>query len=187
MPESDRKGESIMSENPVIHTLRTRRACRSYKPEQVREEDLAPILEAGTWAPTGMGRQSPRIAVVQNPDDLAALERLNGGVMGNPDSHPFYGAPTVLVVFADATIPTYLADGNLVIGNLLNAAAAVGVDSCYIWRATEVFDSDEGKALMKKWGVPETCRGIGNVILGYGREGGTREPAPRREDYIIRV
>ena len=176
-----------MIENPVLETLKTRRACRSYKPDQVCEEALAAILEAGTWAPTGMGRQSPRIAVIQNPDDLAALERLNGGVMGNPDSHPFYGAPTVLVVFADATIPTYMADGNLVIGNLLNAAASVGVDSCYIWRATEVFDSDEGKALMKKWGVPETCRGIGNVILGYGREGGTRAPAPRREDYIIRV
>ncbi|MBO7403654.1 MAG: nitroreductase family protein, partial [Clostridia bacterium] len=75
-----------MIENTVLETLKTRRACRSYKPDQVCEEALAAILEAGTWAPTGMGRQSPRIAVIQNPDDLAALERLHGGVMGNPDS-----------------------------------------------------------------------------------------------------
>ena len=176
-----------MSENPVLHTLKTRRACRSYKPDQVREEELAAILEAGTWAPTGMGRQSPRIAVVQNPADYAALERLNGGVMGNPDGHPFYGAPTVAVVFADSTIPTYVADGNLVIGNLMNAAEAVGVDSCYIWRAAEVFDSGEGKALMKKWGIPESCRGIGNVILGYGKPEGKRDAAPRKEGYIVRI
>ncbi len=173
--------------NATLEVLKSRRACRAYRPEQVKEEDLAKILEAGTYAATGMGRQSPLIAVVQNPEDYARLERLNGGVMGNPDGHPFYGAPTVAVVFADSTIPTYVADGNLVIGNLMNAAEAVGVDSCYIWRAAEVFDSDEGKALMKKWGIPENYRGIGNVILGYGKPEGKRDAAPRKEGYIVRI
>ena len=173
--------------NETIEVLKTRRACRAYTGEQVKEEDLAAILEAGTYAATGMGRQSPTIAVVQDPEDYKELERLNGRVMGNEDGHPFYGAPTVVVVFADSTIPTFAADGNLVIGNLMNAAAAVGVDSCYIWRAAEVFDSEEGKALMKKWGIPETCRGIGNVILGYGRPEGKRDAAPRKEGYIVRI
>ena len=173
--------------NETLNTLKSRRACRKYKPEQVKEEDLLAILEVGTYAPTGMGRQSPLIAAVQNPADYAELERLNGWVMGQENGHPFYGAPTVLVVFADPKIPTYVADGNLVIGNLLNAAEAVGVDSCYIWRAAEVFDSEAGKALMAKWGVPEGFRGIGNVILGYGAEGGKREAAPRKEGYVIRV
>ena len=169
--------------NETLNTLKTRRACRKYKSEQVKEEDLLAILEAGTYAPTGMGRQSPLIVVVQDPADYAETERLNGGGNG----HPFYGAPTVVVVFADPKIPTWVADGNLVIGNLLNAAASVGVDSCYIWRAAESFATEDGKKLMKKWGVPEDFRGIGNVILGYGEEGGKRDPAPRKEGYIIRV
>ena len=169
--------------NETIEVLKKRRACRAYEPEQVKEEDLAQILEAGTYAATGMGRQSPLIAVVQNPADYAELETLNGGGKG----HPFYGAPTVIVVFADSEIPTYVADGNLVIGNLMNAAEAVGVDSCYIWRAAEVFDSDAGKALMKKWGIPEKYRGIGNVILGYGKPEGKRDAAPRKEGYVIRI
>ena len=169
--------------NETLNVLKSRRACRSYEPEQVQEEALEAILEAGTSAPTGMGRQSPLIVVVQNPEDYDALEKLNGGGNG----HPFYGAPTVIVVFADSGIPTYVADGNLVIGNLLNAAQAVGVDSCYIWRATEVFDSEPGKALMKKWGIPENYRGIGNVILGYGKEGGKRTAAPRKEGYVVRI
>ena len=173
--------------NETIEILKTRRACRAYTGEQVKEEDLSAILEAGTYAATGMGRQSPLIAVVQNPEDYKELERLNGRVMGNEDGHPFYGAPTVAVVFADSTIPTFVADGNLVIGNLMNAAAAVGVDSCYIWRAAEVFDSDEGKALMAKWGVPEGFRGIGNVILGYGKPEGKRDAAPRKDGYIVRI
>ena len=173
--------------NATLEVLKSRRACRAYRAEQVKEEDLALILEAGTYAATGMGRQSPLIVVVQKPEDYAELERLNGKVMGNENGHPFYGAPTAVVVFADSAIPTYVADGNLVIGNLMNAAQAVGVDSCYIWRAAEVFDSDEGKALMAKWGVPEGFRGIGNVILGYGKPEGKRDAAPRKDGYILRI
>ena len=173
--------------NETLNTLKNRRSCRKYRDEQIKKEELDAILEAGTYAPTGRGLQSPLIVVVQKPEDYAELERLNGKVMGNENGHPFYGAPTVAVVFADSAIPTYVADGNLVIGNLMNAAQAVGVDSCYIWRAAEVFDSDEGKALMAKWGVPEGFRGIGNVILGYGKPEGKRDAAPRKEGYIVRI
>ena len=173
--------------NETLNTLKSRRACRKYKPEQVKEEDLLAILEAGTYAPTGMGRQSPLIAAVQNPADYAELERLNGRVMGQENGHPFYGAPTVLVVFADPKIPTYVADGNLVIGNLLNAAEAVGVDSCYIWRAEESFESEEGKELKKAWGIPDNYVGVGNVILGYGKPGSIGPAPARKEGYIKKV
>ena len=155
-------------------------------PEQIREEALAAILEAGTYAPTGMGRQSPVIVAVQDPETRNALSRMNAAVMGR-DGDPFYGAPTVVVVLADPEIGTYLYDGVLVMGNLMNAAQAVGVDSCYIFRAKEVFETAEGKALLRKWGIPERYVGIGNCILGYGAPGGKQEAAPRKENYIVRV
>ena len=155
-------------------------------PEQIREEALAAILEAGTYAPTGMGRQSPVIVAVQDPETRNALSRMNAAVMGR-DGDPFYGAPTVVVVLADPEIGTYLYDGVLVMGNLMNAAQAVGVDSCYIFRAKEVFETAEGKALLRKWGIPEHYVGIGNCILGYGAPGGKQEAAPRKENYIVRV
>ena len=155
-------------------------------PEQIREEALAAILEAGTYAPTGMGRQSPVIVAVQDPETRNALSRMNAAVMGR-DGDPFYGAPTVVVVLADPEIGTYLYDGVLVMGNLMNAAQAVGVDSCYIFRAKEVFETSEGKALLRKWGIPERYVGIGNCILGYGAPGGKKEAAPRKENYIVRV
>ena len=166
--------------------LKTRRSCRKYKPEQVEETALAEILEAGTYAPTGTGAQSPRIVAVQDKATRDLLSRLNAHVTGG-SIDPFYGAPTVLVVFADRSRKTYLEDGNLVIGNLLNAAHAVGVDSCYIYRAKEVFESDEGQALLKKWGLEGDYVGIGNVILGYGLPEGFRPTAPRKADYIVRV
>lgn len=172
--------------NEALQNLLTRRACRAYKDEQVKEEDLAAILEAGTYAPTAMGKQSPIIVVVQDPETYAKVERLNGAVMGNPDGHPFYGAPTVVVVFGDKSL-LGAADANLVIGNLLNGANAVGVDSCYIWRADEGFESEEGKALKAAWGIPENYIGMGNVILGYGKPEGKRDPAPRKEDYVRRA
>lgn len=170
----------------TLRDLKERRSCRAYLPEQIREEALAAILEAGTYAPTGMGRQSPVIVAVQDPETRNALSRMNAAVMGR-DGDPFYGAPTVVVVLADPEIGTYLYDGVLVMGNLMNAAQAVGVDSCYIFRAKEVFETTEGKALLRKWGIPERYVGIGNCILGYGAPGGKQEAAPRKEGYIVRV
>lgn len=170
----------------TLRDLKERRSCRAYLPEQIREEALAAILEAGTYAPTGMGRQSPVIVAVQDPETRNALSQMNAAVMGR-DGDPFYGAPTVVVVLADPEIGTYLYDGVLVMGNLMNAAQAVGVDSCYIFRAKEVFETAEGKALLRKWGIPERYVGIGNCILGYGAPGGKQEAAPRKENYIVRV
>ncbi len=166
--------------------LKERRSCRKYLPQQIKEEELNAILEAGTYAPTGMGAQSPVIVVVQKPELIEKISKMNAKVMGQ-DIDPFYGAPTVLIVLADTQRPTYLYDGALVMGNLMNAAQAVGVDSCYIFRAKEVFASEEGKALLKEWGIPEHYEGIGNCILGYRAEGGVKEAAPRKADYIIRA
>lgn len=172
--------------NETLKTLKTRRSCRKYLPRQVEADVLDAILEAGTYAPTGMNRQSPVIVAVQNPETVKKLSRMNAAVMG-ADSDPFYGAPTVLVVLADPNVRTYVYDGALVMGNLMNAASALGVDSCYIFRAKEVFATQEGKTLLKGWGVPEHFEGIGNCILGYRAEGGVREAAPRKKNYIVKV
>lgn len=170
----------------TLQDLKTRRSCRKYKPEQIKDAELEAILEAGTYAPTGMGAQSPVIVVVQDRETRDLISRLNAAVMGT-DSDPFYGAPTVLVVLADRSRSTHVDDGNMVIANLLNAAHAVGVDSCYIYRAREVFESEQGRALLKEWGVEGDYEGIGNVILGYGLPEGRSKAAPRKAGYVIRV
>ena len=172
--------------NEVLNCLETRRSCRAYRPEQIPEAVLQEILQAGLYAPSAMGRQPVRILVVQEPAALAALERLNGGVLGSPEAHPFYGAPVVCVVFADTNVNTWVEDGSLVIGNMMAAAHSLGLGSCWIHRARQEFESAEGKALMKKWGVSENYAGIGHCILGYAAQ----EPAPakpRKADFIVRV
>ncbi|MBQ8152039.1 MAG: nitroreductase family protein [Firmicutes bacterium] len=172
--------------NEALNNLLTRRACRAYKEEQIKDEELEAILEAGKYAPTGRGLQSPIMVVIQDPEKLREIEKLNGAVMGQPDGHPFYGAPTLVIVFGDADSPLGEADANLVIGNLLNGANAVGVDSCYIWRARQTFESREGRKYKQEWGIPENYWGMGNVILGYGKPEGKKEAAPRKENYVIR-
>lgn len=172
--------------NETLNVLKTRRICRKYKPEQITKDELDAILEAGTYAPTGTGAQCPVIVAVQDKATRDYLSRLNAAVLGGGND-PFYGAPTVVVVLADRNRRTFLEDGSLVMANMLNAAHAVGVDSCYIYRAKEVFESEEGKALLKKWGIEGDYVGIGNVILGYGLPEGIKPPAPRKENYIIHV
>ncbi len=171
--------------NPTIETLKSRRSVRSYLPKQVEEEALQAILEAGTYAATGMNRQSPIIVCVQNPEARETLRRMNAAVMGS-DGDPFYGAPTVLIVLADKNIRTAVEDASLVIGNLMNAAFSVGVDSCWIHRAKEEFESDEGKALLASWGITGDYIGVGHLILGY-RAGDLPDVRPRKENYIYRV
>ncbi|MBR2987331.1 MAG: nitroreductase [Clostridia bacterium] len=170
----------------TLTDLKERRSCRKYLDRQVEEEALQLILEAGTYAPTGRNRQSPVIVAVQDPDTIKKLSLLNGNPAGMTGD-PFYGAPTVLIVLADSTVSTHVHDGALVMGNLMNAAHAVGVDSCYIFRAKEMFETEEGKNYLRAWGIPEHYVGIGNCILGYRAEGGVREASPRKEGYIIRV
>ena len=171
--------------NEVLNCLLTRRSVKKYLSQPVEKEKLDAVLEAGTYAATGMGKQSPVIVVVQKPELIAKLSKMNAAVMGTT-SDPFYGAPTVLIVLADPERGTYVEDGSLVMGNLMLAAHAVGVDSCWIHRAKEEFASPEGKALLKEWGLSENYVGIGHCILGYAAQ----EPAPakpRKADFIVRV
>jgi nitroreductase len=171
--------------NETLHNIMTRRSIRSYLPKQVEKDILDQVLEAGTFAPTGGGRQVPVIVAVQDAATVKRLSRMNAQVIGN-DSDPFYGAPTVLVVLAERSRKTYLLDGAAVITTLLNAAHALGLGSCWIHRAKEMFESIEGKGLLNEWGIVGDYEGIGHVILGYSA-GPAPEPAPRKENYIIRV
>ncbi len=169
----------------TLITLKTRRSCRAYKPELIEEDKLNAIIEAGTYAATGMGRQSPIIIAVTDRTMRDRLSRMNAAVMG-AGSDPFYGAPELLIVLADRDMPTYLYDGSLVLGNMMNAAADLGVASCWIHRAKEEFESEEGKAFLKELGIEGNYEGIGHLILGYAAKPAA-DPAPRKADYVYRV
>lgn len=172
--------------NETLKTLKERRSIRKYQAEQVKDSELDLILEAGTWAPTGKGQQSPVMVVVQDQETLSYLSRMNAQIQGNPNADPFYGAPTAVVVLADGENPNWMRDGSLVMGNLMIAAHSVGVGSCWINRALEFFDTPEGKEMLKKWGLEEKYRGVGICILGYA-DGPAPTPKPRKADYIRRV
>lgn len=167
--------------NETIKNLVERRSCRKYSSTQIKEDELNSVLKAGEYAPTGMGMQSPIIVVLQNKSIIDKLSKINAKIMGK-DEDPFYGAPTVLVVLADKNIGTYIEDGSLVLGNLMNAAYSLGLGSCWIHRAKEEFETDEGKELLKEWNISENYVGIGHCILGYPEE--KSEAKPRKDGYI---
>jgi nitroreductase len=171
--------------NETLKTLIERRSCRSYKPDPIPAEILDQILEAGSYAATGMGRQSPIMIAVTDKNVRDQLSKMNAAVMG-ASNDPFYGAPVVIIVLADRSVPTYLYDGSLVMGNLMNAAHALGIASCWIHRAKEEFNSEEGKAILKQLGIEGDYEGIGHCILGYAAQE-TKAAAPRKENYIRKI
>lgn len=170
----------------TLQDIKARRSCRKFLDRQIDDEQLNAILEAGTWAATGRGMQSPIMIVVQDKPTLDTLSKMNAAVLG-VESDPFYGAPTYVIVLADRSRPTWLEDGSLVMGNLMLAAHAVGAASCWIHRAREVFDSEEGKAMLKAWGIEGDYAGVGHCALGYAAENGEAPAKPRKEGYIVRV
>ena len=169
----------------VLDKIKSRRSIRKYRSDMIPQDKLEKIIEAGTYAATGMGKQSPIIIAVTNKELRDKLSAMNAKIMG-VNSDPFYGAPVVLIVLADKSRPTYLYDGSLVMGNLMNAASSLGIGSCWIHRAKEVFASEDGKALLKKWGVEGDYEGIGHCVLGYPAAD-IPKAKPRKENYVYYV
>ena len=173
--------------NTTIQVLESRRSCRNFKPDMIKDEELQEILKAGTYAATGMGKQSPVIIAVTNKelrDEIMEANRKVGGWGEGFD--PFYGAPVILIVIAKKEVSTHVYDGSLVRGNLMNAAESLGVASIWIHRAKEEFESDFGKNLLKQLGIEGEYEGIGHCALGYAAEP-PKVPAPRKEDYVYFV
>ena len=166
----------------AVENLMTRRSVRKFKPDMVPKDVIARIAEAGTYAATGMNWQSPVIIAVTDKEVRDRLSAMNARVIGM-DTDPFYGAPVVLIVLADKSRPTYLYDGSLVMGNLMNAAHAYGVASCWIHRAKEEFESEEGREILRSLGIEGDYEGIGHCILGYA-DCEMPAPAPRKENYV---
>lgn len=165
--------------------LTERRSIKKYKPTPVESEKIDMILAAGMNAPTGRNLQAPIILAITNKELRDRISLLNAQAMG-ASIDPFYDAPAVLVVLADRTVPTYIYDGSLVMGNMLNAAHALGLGACWIHRAKEVFDSPEGKQLLKDLGIEGDYEGIGNCIVGYS-DCDYPEASARKSNYVYKA
>lgn len=172
-------------QNETMRNILTRRSVRKYRPEPVTEEILSAVLEAGTYAPTGMGKQSPVIVAVESPEDREAVMELNQQARGFPGD-PYYGAPTILLVLADSGRDTCVEDATCVLATMMLAAHSLGAATCWIHGEHQMFQLPEGKALLRKWGLPEDLRGVGSLALGYA-EGEPPQPKPRKEGYVRRV
>lgn len=169
----------------VLETIKSRRSIRKYKSDMVPQDKLEKIIEAGTYAATGMGKQSPIIVAVTNKELRDRLSAMNAKIMGT-NTDPFYGAPVVLIVLADKSRPTYLYDGSLVMGNLMLEAEAQEIGSCWIHRAKEEFESEEGKEILKSLGIEGDYEGIGHCVLGFA-DGPAPKAAPRKDSYVYYV
>ena len=169
----------------ILEELKSRRSVRAFSEEKIAKEDIDKIIEAGIFAASGMNKQPTKIVCITDKSVRDTLSRLNAEAMGKSGIDPFYGAPVVLAVLSDSESHTYVEDGALVMGNMMNEAHSIGIGSCWIHRGREVFDSDEGKKLKEKWGIPENFRGIAFLILGHAAKEG---PAPaRKENRVLYV
>ena len=170
--------------NEIIQSMLERRSIKRYKSDPVPKEALEQIMAAGTYAASGMGRQSPIIIAVTNKAGRDKLSELNRKIGGwDPGFDPFYGAPAVLIVLARKDCPTYIYDGSLALGNMMLAAHALGLGSCWIHRAKEEFETEEGRKILESLGISGEYEGIGHCIVGYPDE--IKQAAPRKDNRVF--
>ena len=173
--------------NTTLNDILNRRSIRKYSPEMPKKEDLEQIIRAGLYAASGKGGQSSIIVAVTDKETRDLLMEMNRKIGGWAEGFdPFYGAPAVLLVLAKKDTPFTVADGSLSMGNMMLAAHALGLGSCWINRAREAFDTEEGKALLRAWGVEGEYEGVGHCIVGYP-EGDAPEAKPRKDGRVFWV
>lgn len=172
--------------NEIINNIKTRRSVKKYKNDLVEQEIIDMIVEAGTYAPSGMNKQSPIILEITNKEMRDKLSKINAKVAGMPETFdPFYNAPVVIVVLANKDIPTYIYDGSLVMENMMLTAHSLGLGSCWIHRAKETFETEEGKQILKDLGINGNYEGIANCIIGYSDTETVIHS--RKEKYIYKI
>ncbi len=171
-------------DNEVIKNIKTRRSIRSYLDKPVSDELIDKVTEAGTYAPSGMSRQSATIVVIKDKETRDLISKINAEVMKR-DIDPYYGAPVIILVLADPSINTYVEDGSLVLGNMMLAAHSLGLGSVWVHREKEMFDSPKGKELLEKWGLNTSLRGVGSIALGYPKVDGVAHPI--KANYVIKI
>lgn len=180
--------------NTTINDIISRRSVKKYLDKDVPMELIEQVVKAGTYAPSGMNRQSPIILAVTNKEMVGKLSRMNLEIIKGKNltttsghSDPFYGAPVVLVVLAKKEYPFRVYDGSLVMENMMIAAQSLGLGSCWIHRAKEMFETEEGKQILLDLGITDEYEGIGNCILGYTAPDALKPQSPRKDDYIVWV
>ncbi len=184
LPEEE--GTEVRVLGPVQKAIYERRSIRSYKPDMLSKNLINQIMQAGTYAASGMNRQSSVIIAITDKSVRDRLSALNAKIMGDEESDPFYGAPVVLAVLADKDMPTYVHDGSLVIGNMMLAAEELGIGSCWVHRAKEEFESEYGRQLLKRLGITGNYEGIGHLVLGYA-DTEKKSAEPRKENYTYYI
>jgi len=172
--------------NKTIEVLLNRRSIRKFKPEQIKDEELNAVLEVGKYAPSGGNQQSALFIVVQNKSMLEKISKMNSAVIGKAGADPYYGAPTVILVLADKTKVTPIEDASIALGNMYNAAYSLGLGSCWVHRTKQMFESEEGKTLLKEWGVEGDYIGVGSCVLGYP-DCDQPKASPRKDDVVVMV
>ncbi|MCI8965050.1 MAG: nitroreductase family protein [Clostridia bacterium] len=168
--------------NETINTILKRRSIRQYKNEQISDEELNTILECGSYAPSGMNMQSYVFIAIQNEeimheiiDECMKLRKIS--------SSPFYGAPTIILVFANSEVPTYIKDAVSAMENIQLATTSLGLGACFINCVQDLFDTENGTQIKEKLEISSNYKCIGALSLGY-IEGEYPEAKPRKENII---
>ena len=171
--------------NEIINAIITRRSCKNFKPDMVPTEIMDQIIEAGLFAASGKGKQAPIIIAITDKDTRDKMSSLNAKYLGTK-ADPFYGAPIALAVLVEKSVPTGIYDGSLVLGNMMLAAHSLGIGSCWIHRAKQSFEDEEGKEILKKLGIEGDYEGIGYCVIGYSATDNSRI-IPRKENRVFRI
>lgn len=191
----------------IMDTILHRRSIRRFEPKQIEEDALQQIIQAGLYAPSAGGRQGVIFAVCQDQEvnqKLGKIKRANSqprmasgdnyvsreqpSIADDPKlTNAFYDAPTVITMFAPKNFLFSAEDCAVAAENMMLAADAVGIGSCYIGQGWTAFADPYGQEILGKWGIRTDYYAVMQLLLGYPKKDDTHPAAkPRKSDRVLR-
>jgi len=143
----------------AMQALTSRRSVRKFKPDPVPREMLEQIVNAGRLAPTARNVQPWEFIVVTDPATRAALAEVN-------EYGKFIAHASACIVVLSHPTKYYIEDGSAATTNMLNAAAALGLGSCWVAGDKKPYAA----RIVQMLGAPADMRLIASIAVGWPAE-----------------
>lgn len=181
--------------NETLNSIRERRSTRVYKQEQIKDEELQLIIEAGRYAPSAANQQPWHFTVIQNKE---ALQKINQGAKAyfqksnNPHFqrfassekfHVFHNAPTAIIISGDQSAMLPQVDCAAATENMLIAAQSLGIGACWTQNVIHLFEGEQATPIKEELGIPDKYRPLYAISLGYKAQDNQQAP-PRKENNV---
>lgn len=183
----------------IIEAINNKRSVRVYKEEPISDSTIKELISLGTKASTGSGMEPWGFVVINDKEEIDMWsEKIKTYLLNNFEEYPylhqyeswlknpkfsvFNHTSTLLIIYGATDSHWFKYDCTLAAGNIMLAAHAQRIGTCWIGFAEYMLNTEEFK---NKYHVPSNYELVCPMTLGYMKESTKLNPPKRKEPIIF--